>query len=492
MTDSTHDTFDGLIERYELSVSQTDSDIIPALEARSAIEAQHAQLSEAQLVRVADADKILIRNADAFAPKVTASEMAGRTHPTNEWWWHLDVLAPVADYFTPGGAPVTDPRSQLASRLFTALEVVVLIVAIFLLARNFGVFQPGATPTASPFPTSTPTIAPTLNADAFDISKATLYKSANDVVEIMLPPTWQSQAGPDQSGNTVYNFAYGDPQNPTALIGVQLPVAQTFYKGMDPTGASNTPQAALTALIARIKANNATGQGPLPKVSEVKPVKVGSLDGQGFTLSSPADPQTGAPSSEVDIRLALIPNSTQAAYIITQGQTATWATVQPIVGKMIDSLVVKPQNIPTATPTATLFPLQITATALQKQFIALTPTNTPTPIGTGAATLGATSNATSNATMAANATSAATTSANATTGSTMAATSAANSASAATMAATSSTNATPSVSTAAAVPTSAATVAAAGTAPGSVITTADGLKYTEFGCRDGSRCQSRR
>ena len=63
---------------------------------------------------------------------------------------------------------------------------------------------------------------------------------------------------------------------------------------------------------------------------------------------------------------------------------------------MIDSLIVNAQNIPTSTPTPTLHPLLLTATALQNQIIALTPTNTPTPASTALATQAVAPNGTAN------------------------------------------------------------------------------------------------
>jgi hypothetical protein len=136
------------------------------------------------------------------------------------------------------------------------------------------------------------------------------------------------------------------------------------------------------------------------KAGDVIATKVGKLDAQGLALSIPASAAQGSPDSEAEVRIATLADG-QIALVLLQGRTSVWNAAKTTVDKMIESLVINPQNIPTATPTATLHPLLITATALQKEIDALTPSPTPTPVATGAATAPATAAATGAATPAA-------------------------------------------------------------------------------------------
>ncbi len=392
---------DSLIEKYEAGVADSGSesgDVKTWLAARSEIESQRAALTEEQADRVADADQLLAQNAAQVAQRLTSTDV--NEHPNSEWWWHLGVIAAASQHgvleTAEDAAAATVQgigRFLTGSNLFTVLEVIVLIVAVVFLARNLGLFAPGPTPTPTPFPTETPTITPTVNAAAFDMSAATPYKADGDVLEMSVPAGWQTTAQPPSGGQYSYAFTYGGtgPQDAPLLLQVQFSDAKALYSNIDQSGKADSPATALQALI---DANSSPQPGaPTITFSKVQPIQVGSLAGQGITANLPASAQN--PEEHYDIRLAQLPPD-KAVYVLARGDVSVWDKGQPIIGKMLDTLVIKPQNVPTATVTATLHPLLITATALQTQINGLTPSPTvtptpsPTPVGTAGATAAAT------------------------------------------------------------------------------------------------------
>ncbi len=219
----------------------------------------------------------------------------------------------------------------------------------------------------------TPTIAPTLNAAAFDMKTAKLYKSADDAIEILLPSGWTT---PSTNRPGVYDIAYGEATSPSAFIEVRISKAVVLYKSIDSTGKADSPKSALEALIT-------ANSGGSIKFSTVQDAKIGVLKAQQLTASASSGSDT-TPASEYDIRLAQIPNTDQVVYVQIYSLESLWKMAQPIMNKMLDSLVIHAQNIPTATPTMTLHPLLMSATALQKLIDALTPTSTRTPISSSA------------------------------------------------------------------------------------------------------------
>jgi hypothetical protein len=266
-------------------------------------------------------------------------------------------------------------RFLTGSTLLTIFEVVLLVVALGFLAKNLGLFTPGPTPTPTQFPTDTPAPSPTVNADAFDFSKATLFKSDGDILEIKVPSGWQSTPSTGQTGEKIFDFTYGGTgAAATASVQVQIVDAATLYAGIDQTGKATSPDTALQSIITANSAPSASG-GPAIKFTSVNDIKVGSLAGKGFIADVPASAQ-GA-EFQVDIRIAPATGG-KALYVSARSNANLWAKVQPIINQMLDSAVLNLGNIPTATATATLHPLLITATALQTQIIALTPTDTPT------------------------------------------------------------------------------------------------------------------
>jgi hypothetical protein len=403
MTDSSaespkeNEALERLVEQYEQGVADREtSDAATWLNARTEIESQWENLTDDQIERVESADGTLIENAGAVASRLAASgggslsaQRAATPRPPEQWWWYLDVLAHVSDYYAgePEGAKA--PPS-LFSRLLTAVEVIVLAVAIFLLGRNL-VPQIFPTPAPTAFPTLTPAPTETLNAAAFDMSAATPFKSQFGVIEMLVPKGWDITPETEPGQYTI-SYGQGNPDS-SATIQILIGDPKTLYEQVLGVSASvASPQAALDAF----KQNSPPSSGLV--VGNVQPAKVGKLDGSELMISIPAGQQR--PETQVDLRVAPLPDG-KIVFVIVQASKSLWTVAQPVIEKMLDSLVANPQNIPTATPTITPHPLQLTQTAIQQTIIALTPTVTPTPAATGAATGAPTGAATSPATSAA-------------------------------------------------------------------------------------------
>ncbi len=405
MTDSVNppsDHLETLVDQYETGVENREGDARSWLTARSELEAAWEQLAPEQAERVRAADSTLIQNAGEVASQIAASESGSlssirtaQSIPTDQWWWYLDVLSHVSDEY---GAGPEKGQSSIWAKLLTAVEVVVLIIAIVLLARN--ILPAPATPTATVAPSWTPAPTDTPNPAAFDMSTATVFKAPNDILEIQLPGLWQNQ--PSQQPD-VYVFTYGSGTQSETLLQVAIGTAKDLYDNvLHLTSSVDSPQAALDAFKKNNEAQASAAGGGGLAFGNTHPVKVGKLDGSGLQITVPGNGQ--GPDSEVEIWVAPLPNSDKVAMVIMQGPSAIWSTAQPTLYKMVASLVLNPQNIPTPTPTPTLHPLRLTQTAVEQQIEALTPSPTPTGAATGAATGEATGAATSAATSAATAT----------------------------------------------------------------------------------------
>jgi hypothetical protein len=387
MTEMTDSGLETLVAKYEAgAASDQNENELEWLNARSAIEAQKDQLTPDQLKRVKKTDLTLLRNIDRVQERVTetlslADQRAATPHPAEEWWWYLDVLEPLRDDYKLPKPP--RPVEQVFSTLFFVLEIVLLAVAAFVLARNLNLIPTPVAPTSTLAPTGTPAPTETLDPVAFDMSKATLYKDKNGVIEMQLPGGWTTQ--PSTTDRQIA-FTYGPSGSESIVIQVALDTpANVYAQALQVTGSFESPKAALEAFKAQV---SASGSNVALKWGEVVPTKIGTLDGQGLTVTAPDEP-----GRHYEFRLAALSNG-DLLYVFLQARDSVWTTAEPVVYKMLDSLVVNPQNIPTATPTATLHPLLITATAVQKEIFALTPTNTPTATPTAAGTAQATGAAT--------------------------------------------------------------------------------------------------
>jgi hypothetical protein len=382
MTDAPNINVENLLAAYEAGVSSpSEGNAAEWLTARSSIEAVRDDLTTAQEKRLLAADKKLVANAD----EVELPTDAG-THPRNEWWWYVDVVAEGA-----ANVPVAPASGGIAGRIFTGIEVAVLLVAVFLLLRNFGVqpfanlFQPGPTATYTPPPSSTPAPTPTVDAAAFDMTQAKPYAAPFNIITMNVPANWSL---PTTSGTSQYsyNFSYGPVENPLASISISLLTASDFYASADSSGKSTNPQDALIAFKA---SRGADTSATAPKFGDVTSIKLGNLENTAYLpVTTLGNISQGQQPAEIGFYAAAIDGGKRIALIQTQTLSGSDPRVKTTVGDMLKSLNVNVQAIPTATPTATLHPLLITATALQTQIIALTPTNTPTATPTQTATPG--------------------------------------------------------------------------------------------------------
>src|SRR5262249_25907662 len=151
----------------------------------------------------------------------------------------------------------------------------------------------------------------------------------------------------------------------------------------------NTPQDALNAIKAGVSPDANF------KFSDIHPVKIDSLDGYGMSVNIPAGQQ--GPAQEIELRFAPEPKG-KMVFVELQAGASDWPVAKDTMYKMVESMVINPGSIPTATPTSTAHPLELTATAIQHlaetnqaQINALTPTTTPVPTqaATGPATASA-------------------------------------------------------------------------------------------------------
>lgn len=388
MTDmSTYSTdLESLLKSYESGVAAPTTQADSWLSARSEIEARKIQLTPDQLKRLEASDAGLI----AVADEVTLPESAA-SHPRSEWWWYLDILAdsPAAR------VAMADAKkkkgffgSDTFSRILTGAEIAVLIIAVFLLLRNFNVapfstmFQPGPTATVTSAPSPTPRATATTDTTAMDFTKSTVYKSPLGVLEMNVPPNWTLPTAAATSQYS-YAFTFGDAQAPTASVSVSLLDATEFYSQADSSGKSKT---ALDALKAFKASNDATASAPggsSNKFGDVTTVKVGTLENVAYLpITTVGNPQQGTSPAEIGIYGGEIEGGKRVVLIQTQQTKGTDPRLAETITQMLGSLKLNTGLIPTATPTATLHPLLITATALQKDIDALTPSPTATATAT--------------------------------------------------------------------------------------------------------------
>jgi hypothetical protein len=256
------------------------------------------------------------------------------------------------------------------------------LVAVYLLAQNSGIIPRPATPTRTPPPTRT--LAPTATVDtaAFDLSAASMYTSTDNVISVLLPGGgWAVDDANAQNTPRVYTLSLGSGLDEVATLRVLIGEPAALYRGIGLTGEQGTPREALEAFIQTVPPTEGW------TFTEITDSTIGELAAQQLGFSIPADPQSGLPGSEVDLRVA--ENGENGLVMtIVQAQEPRWAEVQPVVNGMIDSIILNLGAIPTATATPTLHPLEITATAVQDLILSLTPapTGTPLPDATAEAT----------------------------------------------------------------------------------------------------------
>ncbi len=373
---------ENLLKTYEAGVAAPSAPGAESwLEARSAIERTRENLSADQQKRLAAADKKLTENADLVKIPETATP-----HSRAEWWWYADVLAE-----SPAPAAPASSGGGIAGRIFTGIEIAVLLAAVVLLLRNAGVqpfanlFQPAATPTSTPLPTPTPMPTATVDVNAFDMAKATPYKGPANIVTMNVPPGWTLPTEASAQQNA-YSFSYGNASDPSATIQVRLFEAADFYSQADQTGKAKNSLEALTAFKTANEATQ-TGSPSSNKFGAITTVKVGNLENANYLpISIGGDIAQNTQPAEVGFYAVDVDGGKRVVFIQTSYNRGTDARAKDTLDKMLASLVVSVANIPTATPTATLHPLLITATALGGQINALTPSPTATATATASFT----------------------------------------------------------------------------------------------------------
>ncbi len=240
------------------------------------------------------------------------------------------------------------------------------------LSLNFLITPPAPQPRAATSQPRTPTARP-ISASAFDMGKATLYKAPSDILEMKVPPGWVLPV-PNEYTPYSFTFRIGEEADPEAVIQISFINTDEFYSEIDPSGKAKTLVEALNI----IKTSNTQANNPSsPKFGNVTPGKLGRLDALILTVQT-AGSEYNKPS-EITLYAAETDGGKRIVYVQTQSHIGSDPAIARTMRAMLDTLVVKTKNIPTATITPTLHPLVITLTALVQQIDALTPTATPQP-----------------------------------------------------------------------------------------------------------------
>lgn len=238
-----------------------------------------------------------------------------------------------------------------------------------------------ATRTSTPVPpTAAPSATAVTGAALFDLSTASLYKAPNDEIEIKLPKGW-SLLPSSTLGR--YEFIAGQANSPTASVQVVIDDPASLYSNyFQLTEPVKGPKEALQAL-----GKNAPPDGSVT-FSETLPARIGNLAGFAMTIKVKASAQ--GPAQVVELRLAAL-SSNKVVFVGIQAGPDVWAVGHVTLDKMVDTLVVKAGNLPTATASNTPHPLELTLTAVQQlkstveaQIQSLTPSHPTTRVPTTA------------------------------------------------------------------------------------------------------------
>src|SRR5258708_5524342 len=289
MTDSatsTNDSLENLVAEYESGVeNRQSSDVRAWLNARDEIENHWDELTPEQVGHVEDTDATLVENAGEVAARLAATEggslrdlRQATPHSPEQWWWYLDVLSHVSDQIGVGAAKAQP--TPWYSQLIVVVEWVVIAVAVFVIARNLlpQLQQQNTGSTVVNQPTPTPAPTATIDASAFDLSSATVFKAPNDVLEINLPKGWTPQPA---TAPGRFEFVAGEAASPTASVQVVIDDPKTLYSSFfQLTTSVAGPKEALQAL-----GKNAPPDGSVT-FSDATASKVGSLDGFVMTINA--------------------------------------------------------------------------------------------------------------------------------------------------------------------------------------------------------------
>jgi hypothetical protein len=231
--------------------------------------------------------------------------------------------------------------NSCASILALFLVALLTLIPAYSVSSPVGNVPPG--PTAVVFPTLASIPTATLDPAALDMSRASVYKSPDGAIEILLPPIWQIEPAylPGQ-----YLFAYGPEYKELIVIDIAVGKPNDIYLPiLELATPVDSPKAALEAYKAWV---SASGSDTTLKLSNVEPVKIGRLDGYGLSVSAPADPTLA-----YEFRIAPLTDG-RIVFVLLELRPSMLDTAKPVLYKMLDSLVINPEYIPTLTPTPTL------------------------------------------------------------------------------------------------------------------------------------------
>ncbi len=192
-------------------------------------------------------------------------------------------------------------------------------------------------PTDTPTATLTPT--PTLDPGVFDMTGATVFKTASDNLEIKLPKGWQ--VAPSTQANNV-EFFLGDFKHPVAVLQIvtgSLPDMAQFVLGPNKTSST------ITDILKQLR-DTITQAGTSASASTITPVKIGRRNGLGLTVNVPGTTAEGA--LVVEIRLAQLDTGTVVG-AFTRVNADVSDQAQATLNAMRDSIVLNVAGTPNAT-----------------------------------------------------------------------------------------------------------------------------------------------
>jgi protein-disulfide isomerase len=193
--------------------------------------------------------------------------------------------------------------------------------------------------------TAVPTAAATVDPRAYDMTTATLFTSPDKVVSLQLPATWQEHPG-DVNGSYTFVLSEPNPSGNDASVGgfiITIGDPATVYNSVFPmTTPSTSPKDFLDAVKASPDLVASATSG------DVSEGPVGTLKGYVLQFT-----YNGSIPTIVSIRAAQI-NPQQVVSIGVYFNADIWATAEPVVEKMLASLTLNPDLIPTVTPTPAL------------------------------------------------------------------------------------------------------------------------------------------
>ncbi len=195
--------------------------------------------------------------------------------------------------------------------------------------------------------TAAPTAAATVDPGAFDMATATLYTSPDKVISLKLPTGWQRYAK-DPVGTYTFFLAPPNFNDDLSQIVASLRIfvgdpAVLYKEQYEITTVVTSPKEFLQAL------TKTSGIPASTEISEISDAQIGPYKGNAMLFTFKAD----TPASIYNVRVANIAPQ-QVAIFGVQTNLDQWAAVQPVIDKILDSVTVKPELLPTLTPTPPL------------------------------------------------------------------------------------------------------------------------------------------